>query len=781
MIALVAQLEPTTTQTLTFLGGGALWLQILVWALAVFIVALTAYNHRRLVPTRRRVGMILLRTMLAGLLITVFYQPACIEERRTPVKNTIAVVTDVSDSMSLQHQETTRLALVRGFLERHAGWLDGLRDDHDLLFLGFSEGVEDLPDLAAEPGEIDAATKVRGTQSRIINALKTVSERLRNKRVGGVILLSDGIDTTPHGRRASLGLEARTIVRDLDAPIFAVTTAGDPGIKDVSVADVAYSNFAFLLNATSLEATIEVHGYEMGQILVRLTENGREVANDFVTVIPGQDKYTVSFAFVPKTLGKQVFGVEVSPQPDEIYSKNNRRDVIINVIRDKIRVVQIVGQPSWDEQHLRNLLKENPNVDLVSFFIMVNQFNARPLSSRETSLIPFPARELFEEELGGFDLLIFQNFNYGPFQTRQYLPNIAQFVRDGGAFAMIGGPLSLSAGRYYGTPIVDILPITIPPSFGDDVVLDEAPFRPVLTDSGRYHPITRLSLDPANNRTIWRDIAELEGTNFISGLKDDAVVLLEHPSLKMRNGEPLPVASVREVGKGRSMVLTTDSSWHWGFKAGAAGGDPQNYDAFWSNAVRWLIKDPELDLVRVKLLRETVPVGETAQAQVEVFQPDYKPAANLSVGIVVRRRGAADARGQGTEVLRRDDLRTDVDGTLRVEIPVDGPGIFEVEASANVVPTRVTRGVDLFVGTETNPEFERVVGTDRLLLGLAEASGGALLRFDADSNAFALRKPQVIRIKSRHHNELWNAWPMILLIAGLFGLEWWLRRRYGYL
>jgi len=36
-------------------------------------------------------------------------------------------------------------------------------------------------------------------------------------------------------------------------------------------------------------------------------------------------------------------------------------------------------------------------------------------------------------------------------------------------------------------------------------------------------------------------------------------------------------------------------------------------------------------------------------------------------------------------------------------------------------------------------------------------------------------------VKSRQHKELWNAWWVLLLVAGLFGFEWWLRRRYGYL
>jgi len=780
--SLLAALEPTTERTLTFLGGSELWLDVLVWVVGALVIGLTVWNHRRLLPLRRRLGMIALRTALVLTLILIFYQPAFLEERVAVHKNTVVVVADSSESMGLPHGPTTRIELERKLLERMAPWLDGLRDGHELAFYGLGDHLTDLPDLAADDDQVRDAVNATASQTHIVQALGELRDRYRNQELGGVLLLTDGIDTSADGRRATLGLDTQAVLRDLDAPIYSFTNAGDDAIKDMSVSHVAYNNFAFLLNATSLDATIEVHGYDQGTVPVHLTENGQLVATQEVLLSPLEHTYKVHFDFVPKKLGKQVFGVEAGRRPDEIYAKNNLDQVIINIVRDKIRVVQIVGQPSWDERYLRNLLKENPNVDLVSFFILVNRFNLRPLSTKETSLIPFPAQELFAEELGGFDLLIFQNFNYGPFQTRQYLPFIAQFVKDGGAFAMVGGPLSLSAGGYYGTPITEVLPVEIPPAFGaDEDTPSTETFQPVLTESGRFHPITRLALEPATNRAIWSDITPLEGQNLVTRARRDAVTLLEHPTLKTADGDPQPVVSVREVAEGRSMVVTTDSTWHWAFRAGGSGKDPQNYESFWWNAIRWLIKDPELDLVKVKVLEESVPVGDQAQALITVFRADYRPAGNQDLTVVVRRRGPGDGPGEGTEILRLPDAKTDASGELRVDVPVDQAGIYEVDATSRVVTGRTAEGMDLFVGTDTNPEYDRVVGDARLLDNLAQASQGAVFGFDADPTQVQLKEPQVIRVKSRQHKELWNAWWVLLLVAGLFGFEWWLRRRYGYL
>lgn len=778
---LFGESKPYTERELVLLGEWDGWIVALVLVVALVVVGLSVYNYRNLQPLRRRLSLIGLRAVIVLALLSVFFQPAFLEENVAKSTNHVAVLIDTSESMTLPHGDSTRIRLARDFIaEREALW-EEIGEDNEIAFFRFGEQLGELPDLAAEPAEIEAATTGPEEKTDILGALREVRQHYRNQDLGGIVLLTDGIDTTSAGRRAGLDGATQALVTEIDAPIISFTSAGDDRLKDVSIHHVAYNNFAFLMNATSLDATVRVHGYDRGELVLRMTENGREVARKTVHITPGQKDYTVTFEFVPKALGKQVFGVSVEDLPDEIYAKNNARQMIINVIRDKIRVLQIVGQPSWDERFLRNHLKQNPNVDLISFFILVNTTSWRPVSAAETALIPFPAQELFEEELGGFDLAIFQNFNYGPFRTRKYLPYIAKFVREGGAFLMVGGPKSFSAGGYYGTPITDVLPVDLPANFGNDPVVDTKPFELELTESGRHHPITRLALDPHTNEQLWGKMEPLEGVNMITRAKSDAVVLATHPTLRDKKGEPMPVVAVREVAEGRSMVVTTDSTWHWSFKAGNEGKDPRHYDAFWASAIRWLIKDPELDLVRVRVLRENVPLGEKARVRVDVFQPDYQPAKDTPVDIVVKRRRSGDGQGEGEEVLRLADQLTDSSGRLELELELESPGIHEVTATAAVVSGRETTGSDLFVMTDTNPEYETVIGDGRLLSALAEASQGAVYPLEVEEPALALREPRVVKVASRRHRELWNVPFVVLVLAALFGLEWSLRRRYGYL
>src|SRR5207244_421203 len=127
----------------------------------------------------------------------------------------------------------------------------------------------------------------------------------------------------------------------------------------------------------------------------------------------------------------------------EAIASNYQKSFVLKVIRGRVRVLLVVGRPSWDVRFLRQLLKKDPNVDLISFFILRTPGDDPHSSQDELSLIPFPTQEIFQEQLKTFDLVIFQNFNHRPYRMSQYLDGIAAYVRDGGAFAMIGGAQTL--------------------------------------------------------------------------------------------------------------------------------------------------------------------------------------------------------------------------------------------------------------------------------------------------------------------------------------------------
>jgi len=134
-------------------------------------------------------------------------------------------------------------------------------------------------------------------------------------------------------------------------------------------------------------------------------------------------------------------------------------------------------------------MRLDPNVDLVSFFILRTDTDELPLGANEMSLIPFPYQEIFDEQLHSFDLLIFHNFNYKPYWVEPYLPGVREYIQSGGALAMIGGDLSFASGQYGESALRDVLPVDVAgiPAEGPRAFSTDS-FKPRLTAAGRNHP-----------------------------------------------------------------------------------------------------------------------------------------------------------------------------------------------------------------------------------------------------------------------------------------------------
>ncbi len=199
----------------------------------------------------------------------------------------------------------------------------------------------------------------------------------------------------------------------------------------------------------------------------------------------------------------------------------------------------------------------------------------------------------------------------------------------------------------------------LPPRGGDKRLISVAKFRPKVTREGRDHPILQFGATREQTAALMAKLPALDGVNLVAGAAPGATVLLAHPSLRARGGAPMPVLATAEAGKGRTMALTTDTSWHWAFLSAGKGDTRQAYDRFWRNAIRWLIRDPELKYLRVIAQQDRVRLGTPIRAVVRAYNPDYSPAAvhEVSYEIIPLGDGAKGEAGKGTAGKGKTDAR----------------------------------------------------------------------------------------------------------------------------
>ena len=161
-------------------------------------------------------------------------------------------------------------------------------------------------------------------------------------------------------------------------------------------------------------------------------------------------------------------------------------------------------------------------------------------------------------------------------------------------------------------------------------------------------------------------------------------MLLEHPTARV-DGRPAPVLALWEYGRGRALALMTDDSWTWAFTARRAGGQSRHYDRFWGNALRWLVRDPDLTSLQVLADPPTVEPGRPPGAVVTARQPDYQPAASAEVRVELF--SLADRK-----VLQTRSAVAGADGVARVSFDPVPVGAYKLRATARLRRQGAGRG-----------------------------------------------------------------------------------------
>jgi len=699
-----------------------------------------------------------LRALALGCGVAVLLQPAVRvrQVRRSPGR--IVIVTDASLSMTVRDGDDGKsrwqraLDVLAGARPAIAEW----RRAHRVDFFSLGGSLDLLSD-GTPPDPTAPAT-------HMAEALDSLADGAGDD-LGGVVLLSDGID---NGRLAARPAEeAARLAARLRAPVHTVR-AGVQGMRDLSISALHHDDLAFVRTVFTLVADLRAVGYAPGEAAVRLERDGTTLDTRTIILDPGTT--TVRFEVTPDHVGEAVYSVGIAPRPDEALFENNRRSFVVRVVRDRIRALHVCGRPSWDERFLRRLLKREPNIDLVSFFILRTPTDAQWINQSELSLIPFPTDELFEQELGGFDVMILQNFAHAPFGLQRHLPRIRDWVERGGGLAVVGGDLAFGPGGWAGTPVAEILPLEVPPPGVDDRRSGE--FRARLREGAEDHPVVRLASSTPATRRAWKQLPMLDGANLLGPPLDGGTVLLEHPGGAPGANPPAPLLAVRETGAGRTLVLGTDSVWRWSFLDAGSGGDGRAYDTFWRTAIRWLIRDPELEPVKVEIARDTFAPGEPIPVRVRARNREFQPAAAVAVSLNLSRLDAA-----GEPAPPAKTLQTDEAGEARVELPSPGPGAFRVRARATL--GRPSEDARSFVVEPSAAELGSPEARDDLLRALSAASGGRSLRAGDDLADLEFLPSRRLRLEGQRDVELWSGWPMLLVALGALGAEWGLRRRWG--
>ncbi len=575
-----------------------------------------------------------------------------------------------------------------------------------------------------------------------------------------VWLLSDGGEE---------GGDAGPALAALGAPVDAIGVGPARRDRGAAFTDLKTPDFAFLHETFAVQASIEASDLAGQPVSVTLSRaddavpgGWREAARATRAVGSDLETFTSSFTATADRLGAERWRLEAR-SGDRVRAREFR----VEVVRQKYRIMYLAGRPSSEYAFLREFLKSDPNRELVSFVILRNPENPSPAADRDMSLIPFPVDDIFLRTLPQFDLFILENFSAARFRLPpSHLEALKRFVAGGGALLVKGGENAFLAGGYKGSPLEEVLPVTLSDRSPDFVPGLFSP-KPVSYE----HPLVALFDAPEESRKAWDALPPLDGWGRFASTRPDAQIVATQPHESADDGGPLPVIAVRSYGRGKVMLVSTDSTWRW--KLGAAG-DPLAsgvYERFWTRAVQYLTGSLDLSKVKFAPLPDRVTPREPFVAALRVFDADFSPAkaAETRVTLLWTPPG-----GPAREVAARETEP----GVYAVELTGLAPGTHRLRATARVRGRAWGEDSESFVW---EPAADAPM--DRAwLTRAASAAGGEfydLSRADARSLLAKLPPPRPESEVVRRLRPFSSA-PWLALTAALLLLEWALRRRKGH-
>lgn len=657
---------------------------------------------------RARLRGRLVRMAALAALLAALADPALIREERDAIPGVAVVVADRSQSQDLGRRAA----------------------ETDEALAKLKPALEAIPGLETRIVEVGRDGDANGDGTRLFAAVRNALSDVPPDRVAGVIMLTDGQVHDIPAHAADLGFTA---------PVHALVT-GRPGEIDRRIAVVEAPRFGLVGTEQTISfrvvdapagrapVPVAVTVRRDGEPIARLSAESGALARARVKVQHG---------------GVNIFEIEAEPLAGELTPVNNRAVIAMEGIRDHLRVLLVSGEPNAGERTWRDLLKSDASVDLVHFTILRPPEKQDGTPINELSLIAFPTRELFQEKIQDFDLIIFDRYQRRSILPAIYMDNIARYVRGGGAVLVASGPDLSGPGSLFRTPLASILP-------GEptgNVV--EQPFVARLSDLGKRHPVTRDLPGSAGATPSWSrwfrmvDVALSGGT----------------PVLEGPDKRPLLVLS-RE-GEGRVGMLLTDHVWLWA--RGFEGGGP--HGPLLRRMAHWLMQEPELEEEALRL----AVAGRDLVVERQTLETTVKPVTVVS------------PTGKETQV----PLNETAPGLWRGRVAANEMGLWRatdgaLTALANVGPL--------------NPrEFTDVVSTEAALSPLVGSTGGAVLRLARADGAvtvprlvatdrtalqrgtdwIGLARSDASVLKGLDRTPLFGGLVGLALLLGLLSLTWW--------
>lgn len=720
------------------------------WVLALVVTAAAALSwlvYRRFAASpARRAALIALRFITIVSLVTFLMRPVVHRTSDDTREAVVPILVDTSRSMGIQDGSAGRRMDDARRVVEHV-LLPALGDRFKVETLAFGDGV-----APAAPSDFAATAR----RSDLSEALAAVRERYRDRPVAGIVLLSDGGDTSGKAEPATAGAAT---------PVYAMGFGSLTVGQDREVLSVTATEAALDDARVDLDVSAVSHGHGTDPIELRLLENGRPLEVRRVKPAAAGTPVRSVFQVTPPAAAPTVYTVEIPEAAGEIVPENNARSALVQPPSRPRRVLLVEGAPGFEHSFLKRAWSGDRGIEVDSVVRKgqneqgADTFYIQAARSRGEALASGYPQAL--DRLFAYDAVVLANVD-GRQLTRAEYDATREFVARRGGGLLVLGARALGREGLLDGPLDEVLPLALTDR-GDIAAPASAPSgvnRVGLTAVGLEHPIMRMGT-PDETRKRWDLAPPLAAIAPLGGARPGASVLAVTGG---PGGVPRALVAVQRYGEGRSMIFTGEAAWRWRMLLPSTD---RSYETFWRQALRWLAMRAS-EPTAIVTPASGAP-GETLPLRVLARNAGFEPQRAATVDLRVT---APDGR---VETLR---AAPDGDGFVARFRPTQA-GVYRVAAEAKIgtaaagaaTTAILVGGFDLEM---TDPRLNMPV-----LERIAAASGGRVVGEHQLGSLVESLRAAVPSARLAVQEDLWhNGWSFTIVLL-LLASEWILRRRWG--
>jgi uncharacterized membrane protein len=741
------------------LGASGSMRTVALVAAGAGLYALWTYRQLGALSGRKRAALLVVRAAMLIVAVFALLRPMLLLKVAVPQQNFVGVLVDDSRSMQIADEQ----GKPRGdFVRDQVGRVDGpllteLGKRFQIKMIRFSTSAERL--------QSSQDMRFEGTGTRLGEAFDRARDELSGLPVAGLVMLTDGADTTEGTLDQAIGG-----LKSQGMPVFAVGVGRDRLTRDVQLSRAEIPRR--VLKGTSLVVDVVVTqvGYPGAKVALVVEDAGRVVSTQDVTLPDDGESATYHVRFKASEEGPRVFRVKIAGQVNEEVTQNNSRDSLIEVYNRRESLLYLEGEPRFEPKFLRRATDIDDNLR-----VALLQRTAMATSEMPEKYLRM-GLENQDELRNGFPTTREELFNYrgiilGTVEASAFTPDQQRMIEDfvdvrGGGLLALGGDLSFTEGGWGGTPLSNALPVTL------DRGVRKAVYPPVMmavrpTPAGANHPATQIT-DKADDATAkWRDLPQLSSVNTLGAVKPGGTVLLT--GLDEKGGER-PVLVYQRYGRGKTLALPVQDLWMWKMHSTVAVEDVTHQN-FVQRLVRWVV-DGVPDRVMVSAAPERVQKGEPITLSAEVLDPEYK---GINDGQITAQISTPSGKIESVPM----DWTVERDGEYAARFTPTEDGVHKVSVGGSRSGKDVGRGGAFLRVAPSDAEYFDAAMRAPLLERIAEETEGRFFRAADTSKLVEAITYSGKGVTVVEEKELWDMPVILILLLAFMGAEWVYRRKYG--